>query len=137
MVAQRAVIVFVMLTIFIAALVVQRPPSAYAQCTQHLLQTWTGAGAVACPCFISGEQAGAVFDAPAGDYPIKILRVDIGWGSQFGGQPQSLEQAIHVYGAGLPNPGVPIYTLNGPVLNDGFINSFDVSLLNWTIPSGP
>lgn len=135
--ARHSVTVLFMLAVFVAASVLPGPKSAYAQCTQHEIQTWTGAGTVSCPCFVPGEQAGAVFDAPPGDYPIRILRIDIGWGSTYGGQPQTLEQAIHVYGAGLPDPGAPVYTLDGPQLTDGVINAFDVSALNWTIASGP
>jgi hypothetical protein len=103
------------------------------------LQNYTGAGTVVCPCFIPGEQAGAILDAPAGHYPIEILRVGIGWGSLYGGTPQSLEQAIHIYSAGLPNPGTPIATLLGPVLNDGFINEFNLEPLpgDIIVNSGP
>src|SRR5262245_63721763 len=50
------------------------------------------------PCFAPGEQAGVVFTAPAAHYPLEILRVGIAWGSQSGGAPSSLEQAIHIYG---------------------------------------
>jgi hypothetical protein len=81
---------------------------------------------VVCPCFVGGEEAGSVFDVPADHYPIEVLRVGIGWASQFGGAPQSLEQGIHVYESGLPNPGVRLATLPGPVLSDGFINEFDL-----------
>jgi len=99
-----------------------------AQCPEEApLANYTGAGSVTCPCFVAGEEAGAVFDLPASDFPIEILRVRIGWGSQFGGAPQSLESAIHIYPAGLPNPGVPQFSIAGPVLNDGFINEFDLT----------
>jgi hypothetical protein len=50
---------------------------------------------------------GAVFTLAAAEYPIEITRVRIGWGSQFGGAPQSLEEAIRLYPAGLPNPSAP------------------------------
>jgi hypothetical protein len=90
------------------------------------LQNYTGGGTVVCPCFVAGEEAGAVLEAPTEHYPIEILTVGIGWGSLYGGTGQSIEQAIHVYDAGLPNPGTPIFTLEGPVLNDGFINVFDL-----------
>ncbi|UCG52226.1 MAG: T9SS type A sorting domain-containing protein [Candidatus Latescibacterota bacterium] len=92
-----------------------------------------------CPCFVPGEEAGAVLDAPADHYPLEILRVGIGWGSQFGGSPQSLEQAIKIYAAGLPNPGAPIFTLPGPQLTDGVINEFDLEPLpdEIAIDSGP
>jgi hypothetical protein len=98
-----------------------------------------GGGTVVCPCFVQNEEAGAVFDVPEEEYPIEILRIGIGWGSQFGGAPQSLEQSIRVYGAGLPNPGAPIYQLEGPVFTDGAINEFNVGPLpgEIRIDSGP
>lgn len=98
-----------------------------------------GGGMVTCPCFAVGEEAGAVFEAPMDHYPIEILRVGIGWGSQFGGAPQSLEDQIRIYEGGLPNPGVPIAQLSGPVLTDGFINEFDLEPLpgDILINSGP
>src|SRR5688572_3450147 len=72
---------------------------------------YNGPGEIVCPCFVIGEEAGSVFTIPAEHLPIEILRVGIGWGSVFGGTPQQIEEAIHIYGAGLPNPGVPIFTL--------------------------
>jgi hypothetical protein len=96
---------------------------------QTTLQNFTGAGSVVCPCFSPTEQAGVVLNAPAAHYPIEILRVGIAWGSQFGGQPQSLEQAIHVYEDGLPDPGTPVFSLAGPLLTDGFVNEFDLEAL--------
>jgi hypothetical protein len=103
------------------------------------LQNYTGTGSVVCPCFVSGEEGGAVLEAPSEHYPIEILRVGIGWGSQYGGTGQTLEQAIHIYEVGLPNPGTPIFTLEGPVLTDGYINEFDLEPLpgEITIDSGP
>ena len=114
--------------------------SAQGTCPDEpTLDNHTGPGTVACPCFVAGEEAGAVFNVPPAHYPIEILRVGIGWGSQFGGNPQQLEQAIKIYGAGLPNPGSPIFTLDGPVLTDGFINEFDLEPLpgDILIASGP
>jgi hypothetical protein len=111
-----------------------------AQCPEEPpLQNYTGSGTVVCPCFVAGEEAGAVLQAPVDHYPIEILRVGIGWGSQFGGAPQSLESYIHVYDGSLPNPGTPISSLAGPVLNDGFINEFDLEPLpgDIIINSGP
>jgi hypothetical protein len=107
--------------------------------TEPTFQNYTGGGTTACPCFVQNEQAGAVFDVPAAHYPIEILKVGIGYGSQFGGSPQVLEQAIHIYPAGLPNPGVPIFTLDGPALNDGAINEFDLEPIPGEIivDSGP
>jgi hypothetical protein len=97
-----------------------------AQCPEEPpLANYTGTGANVCPCFVEGEEAGAVLEAPAEHYPIEILRVGIGWASQYGGSPQSLEEAIHIYQNGLPAPGTPIFTQDGPVLTDGYINEFD------------
>ncbi|MFT4647930.1 MAG: hypothetical protein ACI87O_001582 [Planctomycetota bacterium] len=114
--------------------------AAIAQCPDEpTLQHWTGGGNATCPCFAAGEEAGAIFSAPAAHYPIEILRVGFGWGSQFGGSPDKLEQAIKIYSGSLPNPGVAQYSLAGPVLSDGFINEFDLQLYpgNRIINSGP
>jgi len=93
------------------------------------LAHWTGAGTVVCPCFVTGEEAGAVFEAPPAHYPIEILHIQIAWGSQLGGAPDQLEGSLNLYAGGLPNPGVPQFSLPGPVLSDGFINDFDIELL--------
>ncbi len=114
--------------------------TALAQCPDEpTLEHWTGSGAIVCPCFVAGEEAGAIFTAPAAHYPIEILRVGFGWGSQFGGGPTVLEQAIHIYPGTLPNPGAPQYSLNGPTLSDGFINEFDLEAYpgNRIVASGP
>ncbi|HWN82114.1 MAG TPA: FlgD immunoglobulin-like domain containing protein [Candidatus Udaeobacter sp.] len=112
-----------------AALCPEEPP----------LQNYTGAGQTVCPCFVPGEEAGAVLNAPSQHYPIEILRVAIAWGSLTGGAPQQIEEAIHIYGAGLPNPGTPIFTLPGPQLTDGFINQFNLEPLpgEIVVNSGP
>jgi hypothetical protein len=89
-------------------------------------QNYTGAGSSACPCFVAGEEAGAVFQIPAEHYPIEILRVGVGWGSLFGGNPTQFEQAVHIYNGQLPNPGARIHTVTGPLLSDGVINEFDL-----------
>lgn len=108
--------------------------SLWAQCPEEPpIQHWTGAGTTACPCFISGEVIGASFDVPAGHYPIEILRIGVGWGSVFGSSPDTLESALLIYPAGLPNPGAPQFSLGGPVMVDGFINEFDIS----SIPNNP
>ncbi len=114
--------------------------SAAASCPERPpLQTFTGAGRITCPCFAAGEQAGVVFTAPEADYPLEVLRVGIAWGSQSGGTPATLARALHVYSGGLPDPGSPVFTLDGPVLNDGAINQFDLEPLPGAIviPSGP
>ncbi len=111
----------------VACSVIAHAPVAGAQCPEApWLANFGGPGSVVCPCFIAGEEAGAVFTVPAGDLPIEVIRVGIAWGSQFGGAPTSLEQAIHFYEGGLPNPGTPVSSLFGPQMSDGFINEFDL-----------
>jgi hypothetical protein len=107
--------------------------------TEPTFQNFTGGGSVACPCFIPGEQAGAVFNVPAAHYPIEILKVGIGYGSVFGSAVTILEDSVNIYGAGLPNPGAPIFTLVGPTLTDGVINEFDLEPIagEIIINSGP
>ena len=121
-------------------LAVALTPQATAQCPPDgLLQVATGTASAGCPCFAVGEEAGVVLQAPADHYPIEILKVEITWASVFGGSPQTLENAIHIYPAGLPNPGVPQFSLPGPVMTDGFINQFDIEPIpgNKIIQSGP
>jgi hypothetical protein len=102
-------------------------PAVLAQCPeQPRLDNFIGGGRVACPCFVTNEEAGAIFDLPAEEFPIEILRVGIGWGSQLGGQPNSLEDSIRIYPAGLPDPGEPVFILAGPELVDGAINEFNL-----------
>ena len=114
------------LSLLLVPLIHGSPASAQECPEEPPLQNYTGQGEVVCPCFVIGEEAGAVFTVPAEHLPIEILRVGIGWGSVFGGTPQQVEEAIHIYGAGLPNPGVPIFTLEGPQMTDGFINEFNL-----------
>jgi len=107
--------------------------------TEYSLQNYIGGGTVACPCFVQGEEAGAVLNAPAEHYPIQILRVGIGWGSYIGGAPQQVEEGIQIYGSQLPNPGASLYALIGPYLTDGAINefNFEEELGEVVIESGP
>lgn len=114
--------------VLLACFLAPRPVAAL-ECDQSAVaQNHSGGGQVVCPCFVAGEQAGVVL-SPSGvaTDSLEILRVGIAWGSQFGGSPQSLEQAVHVYESGLPVPGAPVFSLVGPVLNDGFINEFDLA----------
>jgi hypothetical protein len=91
------------------------------------LDNHVGLAQVVCPCFVNGERAGAVFDPPADHYPLEVLKVGVGWGSQVGGAPATLETAIQLYAGGLPNPGVPFFEFLGPQLIDGFLNEYDLS----------
>ena len=123
----------------LVAIVLVAGAGVRAQCPDQGFQNHTGAGSTVCPCFVPSEEAGAVFNPPAGDFPLEILKVGVGWGSQFGGAPGQLEQAINIYAAGLPNPGVPIFSLPAPQLVDGVINEFDLEPLpgEITVVSGP
>jgi len=118
--ALRAVLILVVLSSLCIT------GAASAQCIEENALHFTGPGQVVCPCFVPNEEAGAIFTLPPSEYPLQILRVGIGWASQFGGAPTSLENAINIYNAGLPNPGAPVYSLPGPQLTDGFINEFDL-----------
>jgi hypothetical protein len=121
--------IFVPCLVFVLALLAFGS-EARAQCSeQGPVQHYTGAGSVVCPCFLAREQAGAVFtsvEVPLSAFPIQILRVGIGWGSQFGGSPNSIEEAINIYEGGLPDPGTPVFSLPGPQMIDGFINEFNL-----------
>lgn len=112
---------------------------APAAASQTLIQNFDGGGQAVCPCFIENERAGVVLQAPAQDYPLKILQVGIAWGSYFNGNPAQVERSIRLYEGGLPNPGVHIFELLGPQMTDGFINVFNIDPLpgNKTIDSGP
>ena len=117
-------------------------PAAAAQGTcpeEPTVDNHTGPGTVTCPCFVPGEEAGAVFNVPAAHYPIEILRIGVGWGSQFGGTPNTIEESLKVYAGGLPNPGAPIFEIGAPQLTDGFINEYDLEPLPGEIivNSGP
>jgi len=102
--------------------------SAQAVCPEKgPLRSNDAAGTIACPCFVSGEEAGVVFDIPVEDYPIEVLRIGVAWGSAAGGGGTQVEAAIHIYGAVLPDPGTPVFTLTGPQLTDGFVNEFDLA----------
>ena len=76
--------------------------------TEPTVQNFTGAGTTACPCFVSTEEAGAVFVIPIEHFPIEVLRVGIGWGSVTGGAIAQVERSLNIYNGKLPNPGAPI-----------------------------
>lgn len=101
---------------------------ARAQCPElGPVSVYQGAGTITCPCFVAGEEAGTVFSTiPANDFPIAITKIGIGWGSQAGGALPTVEDSINIYGAGLPNPGAPLYQFFAPQMTDGFLNEFDV-----------
>lgn len=91
------------------------------------LQNYVGKGNTSVPGFTPTEEVAAILNAPASHYPIEIVAIGIGWSSPAGGQPDSLESALKLYPAGLPNPGAPQFVAKGPVLVDGAINEFDIT----------
>jgi hypothetical protein len=106
--------------------------------TEPTNQNYTGAGNTACPCFNSNEEAGAVFPVPIEHFPIEILRVGIGWGSLFGGNPAQVEQGLNIYNGQLPDPGLPVFVMPGPNMTDGVINEFNLEALgNVIIDTAP
>lgn len=129
----------VFLTI-LAAAIVGAPVALHAQCAEEPpLSNYTGTTQVVCPCFVAGEQAGAVLTAPSNHYPLEVLRIGIAWGSVFNSNPAQIEQAVNLYAGGLPNPGSPIFSLPGPQLIDGYFNEFNIEPLagDKVINSGP
>ncbi|MDH3216546.1 MAG: T9SS type A sorting domain-containing protein [Candidatus Krumholzibacteria bacterium] len=140
MIAQGSLTVALIPAALTPAVVVTFPTNVLAQCPEEPpLQNYTGGGTVTCPCFVAGEQAGVVLEAPPSHYPLEILRVGIGWGSLFGGTGNMVEEAINIYEDGLPNPGTPIFELVGPQLLDGVINEFNLEPIpgEIVINSGP
>ena len=72
--------------------------------------------------FVAGEHAGVRLTSPCNG---TIVAVQIAWQGTEPGQPQSLEQAIHIYeGDTFPAPGAELETLVGPVMTPGFLNEF-------------
>lgn len=97
-------------------------------CPDEILENYSIIGqTVAVPGFVANEECAVVLNAPANHYPIEITKIRIGWSSVFGGQGQSLEDALRIYPNGLPNPGAFQYEALGPVLTDGGINEFDLT----------
>lgn len=97
-----------------------------------------------CPCFTPDEVAMTILDVPPGG-TATLAEIQIFWSSAFGGQPDSLESAIIVYdmnqdGPADPTTFNPLCTeiegciLEGPVIQDGGLNIFDVSLLDIQLP---
>jgi hypothetical protein len=127
--SPRILSVVVLVATACSALLAVSTP-VFAQCAANPpLLNYSGTGRNPCLCLIPNDQAGVVFQPPASDFPLEVLSVNIYWGSTFGGNPSSLEQAIHVYQGGLPNPGAPLFTLPGPTLLDGQMNSFNLGVI--------
>lgn len=115
------------LSVALSALLLPATVLGQACVVQPPLQNYLGGGSVICPCFVAGEQAGAVLTAPPAHYPIEITKVGIAWASQLGTSGQTIQDAINIFGAGLPNPeSANLFTLPGPLLQDGAINEFNL-----------
>jgi len=83
----------------------------------------TGTGdAAPCLCFIPGEIPASWLSVPADG---TLVGVAVFWQSTFGGNPDSLEMAVHIYNGGtFPTPGSLLATVTGPTLSDGTFNDF-------------
>jgi hypothetical protein len=116
--------------------------------TLAVLAAATGYGSAgAQPC---AEEVTRIDSAPdesaTGASPV-LAEIQIFWASFFGGQPDSLEAAIIVYdmnqeGPANPATFVPLCTeqegciLEGPVMQDGGLNVFDVRPAGIELPAG-
>lgn len=90
----------------------------------------SGGSAIIEAGFVANESAAAWLTSPCNG---NIVAVQVGWLSQSGGSPQSVEDSITVFSAGtFPNPGPVMINsannlpaiLEGPVMTDGAINEF-------------
>jgi hypothetical protein len=83
--------------------------------------------------FVAGEHAGVRLQAPCNG---AIVAVQILWlEGPPGGNPPSLEEAIHIYDDGIfPIPGTELETLVGPVLTPGGFNEFRYIDEQQTVP---
>ncbi len=76
--------------------------------------------------FVAGESAAAWLTSPCDG---NIITAQILWLSLTGGAPNSLQEAVRVYGAGVfPVTGAQRADLPGPVLTDGFFNEFTLPM---------
>lgn len=83
---------------------------------------------VVVPGFVQSEEAAAILRAPDNHYPIEIIKLGIGWSSQFGGNDPSLEDALLIYaGSALSGVGAAQFVADSPSLLDGGINEFDIT----------
>lgn len=110
-------------------------PAAAADVTLANDSVGGGGNITLVPGFVAGEMAGATFDPPSAvvQFPVRIKQVQIFWGSLFGGSPDSLERAIHIYNGRPNSPGFSEIcfdptgcALDGPVMVDGFLNGFNL-----------
>ena len=100
------------------------PCTVHAQCpAKPPLALYTPGPNTPCNCFIPGEEVGVTFTPAAADYPLEVLSVSFYWRSVLGGAPAIQEQGVHLYNAGLPNPGPRIATIPAPILIDGVLNN--------------
>jgi len=86
--------------------------------------------------FVNNDIGVAVFDPPCGYFPLQIKRVQIFFQSDAGLTTQ-VATHLRVYQGGPPVPGPLLYTGEGGIMNDGFLNDFAVSDLGWVINQGP
>jgi hypothetical protein len=111
------------LSSILIALFVAMPVAAQCPARPPLFH-YTSSPGITCVCFIPGEEGGATFTPPAADYPLEVISASFFWSAGIPGGGVLQEQAIHLYNAGLPNPGVAVASIPGPMLTDGVLNTF-------------
>jgi|GEM_PF-1392817 len=92
-----------------------------------------GSNAAICICFDAGEEVATWLTSPCDG---NIVAIQIYWRSEFGGAPQSLEDAILIYNGSnnFPVPGALKEEFLGPLLTDGGLNEYRYQDENQTIP---
>lgn len=111
--------------------------TVHGQCDEQQIENTSGKGRVACPCFSPGERGGALFELSPEAYPVEILRVAVGWGSQFVDAPDSIERALQIYAGSPATLGDPIYSVPAPVLRDGAVNELTIDPAQRPVVDGP
>jgi len=89
--------------------------------------------------FAAGDIGCAVLNTSPGNFPLRIVKVQIFWLSGTGGMSNVEQGSINFYNGGgqaTPNP-LLITKLDGPIMQDGGFNEFDITPYNIVINQGP
>jgi len=88
--------------------------------------------------FIAGDIGAAVLEAPTGDYPLDLLRIQILIADSSGLPLNTVrDYVITVYDNGNVNPGTPIFTSAPTTLGANVFTELDVSAQGIQFASGP
>jgi hypothetical protein len=94
-------------------------------------------GTVAVQAGFENEEIGAAtFIVDPELYPLRVLRVQLFWGSFTGGAPVSVQDAILIY-EGPRGSLQQVFESDPPQLTDGFLNEFDLSSFDIVIDDPP